>query len=410
MLEKEPLWTKNFIMISLINFLVTLIFYLLIVVIAGYAVDVFDASTSTAGLVASIFIVGSLLGRLLTGRVITSIGSKRTFQIGLVAFLVTTFAYFIAVNLPVLILIRLLHGAAVGIIGTTTGTLIAQIIPPSRRGEGIGYFSMSAVLATAIGPFLGIFLKQHTESFTSIFIFNAILVIVCVLMYFTVNLKSIKTPVPAKATAADASKEKGFKFSNYIELKALPISIIVLFIGFAYSGVMSFLSFYSESINLVEAGSFFFLVYAITVLCTRPITGPLMDRKGANIVVYPALIFFAIGMLIFSQATNSLLFLVAAALIGIGNGNMNSIAQALAVKSTEPHRYGLATSTYFIFLDLGLGVGPYILGLIEPYTTYRMLFLAMVPVILIALVLYYFIVHKKQKEASATVSPSVHNA
>jgi len=407
-LEKEPLWTRNFIMISLINFLVTLIFYLLIVVIAGYAVDIFDASTSTAGLVSSIFIVGSLLGRLLTGRVITSIGSKRTFQIGLVAFLVTTFAYFIAVNLPVLILIRLLHGVAVGIIGTTTGTLIAQIIPPSRRGEGIGYFSMSAVLATAIGPFLGIFLKQHTESFTSIFIFNAILVIICVLMYFTVNLKSIKAP--AKATATDVQTEKGFKFSNYIELNALPISIIVLFVGFAYSGVMSFLSFYSESINLVEAGSFFFLVYAITVLCTRPITGPLMDRKGANIVVYPALIVFAIGMLIFSQATNSLLFLVAAGLIGIGNGNMNSIAQAVAVKSTEPHRYGLATSTYFIFLDLGLGVGPYILGLIEPYTTYRMLFLAMVPVILIALVFYYFLVHKKQKVASATVSSSVNNA
>lgn len=399
MLEKEPLWTKNFIMISLINFLVTLIFYLLIVVIAGYAVDEFGASTSTAGLVSSIFIVGSLLGRLITGRVITSIGSKKTFQIGLVAFLITTVAYFAAVNLPLLILIRLLHGVAVGIIGTTTGTLIAQIIPPTRRGEGIGYFSMSTVLATAIGPFLGILLKQHTESFTSIFMFNCILVIACVLMYFTVNLKNIQAPTKIKAS--DPTKEKGFKFSNYIEPKALPISIIVLFIGFAYSGVMSFLSFYSESIDLVKAGSFFFLVYAITILCTRPFTGPLMDRKGANIVVYPALIIFAIGMLLFSQASNSWVFLVAAGLIGIGNGNMNSIAQALAVKSTEPHRYGLATSTYFIFLDLGLGVGPYLLGLIEPHTTYRMLFLAMVPVILLALVLYYFLVHRKSQAVSA---------
>ncbi|KGR77309.1 MFS transporter [Ureibacillus sinduriensis] len=389
--QKEPLWTKNFIMISLTNFLVTLIFYLLIVVIAGFAVDKFNASTSIAGLVSSIFIVGSLLGRLLTGRVITSIGSKRTFQIGLIAFFITTWAYFIAINLPMLILIRLLHGIAVGIIGTTTGTLIAQIIPPSRRGEGIGYFSMSAVLATAIGPFIGILLTQHTESFTSIFLFNAILVVVCVLMYFTVNLNHIKAP--AKVT--EATDEKGFKLSNYIEPKALPISIIVLFIGFAYSGVMSFLSFYSESINLVKAGSFFFLVYAITILCTRPITGPLMDRKGANIVSYPALAIFAMGMFLFSQATNSIVFLIAAGLIGIGYGNMNSIAQALAVKSTEPHRYGLATSTYFILLDIGLGVGPFILGLVEPYTTYRQLFLAMVPIILLALVLYYFLVHKK---------------
>ncbi|RHW32725.1 MFS transporter [Lysinibacillus yapensis] len=392
-LEKEPLWTRNFIMISLINFFVTLIFYLLIVVIAGYAVDEFDASTSTAGLVSSIFIVGSLLGRLLTGRVITSIGSKKTFQIGLVAFFLTTFAYFVVVNLPVLILIRLLHGVAVGIIGTTTGTLIAQIIPATRRGEGIGYFSMSAVLATAIGPFIGIFLIQNTESFTSVFIFNAILVIICILLYFTVNLSTIQAPLRADAP----ERETGFKISNYIEPKAIPISIVVLFIGFAYSGVMSFLSFYAESINLVEAGSFFFLVYAIAILCTRPITGPLMDRKGANIVVYPALILFALGMVLFSQATNSVIFLIAAGLIGIGYGNMNSIAQALAVKSTEVHRYGLATSTYFILLDLGLGVGPFILGLIEPYTTYRMLFLFMVPIILAALVLYYFLVGRKLK-------------
>ncbi|WP_408063441.1 MFS transporter [Ureibacillus sp. GCM10028918] len=385
-------------MISLTNFLVTLIFYLLIVVIAGFAVDEFGASTSTAGLVSSIFIVGSLLGRLLTGRVITSIGSKRTFQIGLIAFFITTWAYFVAANLPILILIRLLHGIAVGIIGTTTGTLIAQIIPPSRRGEGIGYFSMSAVLATAIGPFIGILLTQNTESFSSIFLFNSILVVVCVLMYFTVNLNNISAP----AKIIEASDDKGFRLSNYIEPKALPISIIVLFIGFAYSGVMSFLSFYSESINLVKAGSFFFLVYAITILCTRPITGPLMDRKGANIVSYPALAIFAIGMLLFSQATNSLVFLIAAGLIGIGYGNMNSIAQALAVKSTEPHRYGLATSTYFIFLDIGLGIGPFILGLIEPHTTYRMLFLAMVPIILVALVLYYFLVHKKTRSKNKT--------
>jgi len=393
--EKEPLWTKNFVMISLINFLGTLIFYLLIVVIARFAVQEFDASTSTAGLVSSIFIVGSLLGRLLTGRVITNVGSKKTFQIGLIAFFITTCAYFVTLNLPFLMTLRLLHGISFGIIGTTTGTLIAQIIPAARRGEGIGYFSLSTVLATAIGPFIGILLTQNSDSFSSIFIFNTVLVIACVLMYFTVNLNNIKTPT--KSTTSEATKEKGFKFNNYIETKALPISIIVLFVGFAYSGVMSFLSFYSESIDLVKAGSFFFLVYAITILCTRPITGPLMDRKGANIVVYPALIIFAIGMLLFSQATNSLIFLVAAGLIGIGNGNINSIAQAVAVKSTEPHRYGLATSTYFIFLDLGLGVGPYILGLFEPHTTYRMLFLAMVPVILIALVLYFFLVHKKAR-------------
>jgi MFS family permease len=160
---------------------------------------------------------------------------------------------------------------------------------------------------------------------------------------------------------------------------------------------MSFLSFYSESINLVTAGSYFFLIYAIVILLSRPFTGRLMDTKGANIIVYPSLIIFAIGMTLFSQASSGIILLLAAALIGLGYGNFNSIAQALAIKVTPNHRLGLATSTYFIFYDFGLGVGPYLLGFLVPVFGYRHLFLSMVIVILISIVLYYFLHGRKDK-------------
>lgn len=393
---KERLWTRNFVMVSIINFLVTLMFYLLIVIIARFAVDQFGVSTSTAGLVSSIFIIGSLLGRLATGRIITSWGSKKTLRIGLISLTIATVLYFASVNVIILILIRLIHGIAVGIVGTATGTVIAQIIPTSRRGEGIGYFSMSAVLATAIGPFIGILLTQSVDSFNTIFIFNTVLVVICLLMFFTVNFEKIVKP---KVTA----KPSGFKLSDFIEPKSVPISFIALVIGFAYSGVMSFLSFYSEAINLVEAGSLFFLVYAITILISRPFTGPLMDRRGANIVVIPCLIIFFIGMFLFSQASTGVILLLAACLIGLGYGNFNSVAQTLAIKVTEPHRFGLATSTYFILYDLGLGIGPYLLGYLEPVTGYRTMFLFMLPVIIIALVLYIFLVGR----TTSAKAPSV---
>ena len=133
------------------------------------------------------------------------------------------------------------------------------------------------------------------------------------------------------------------------------------------------------------------------ILLSRPFTGQLMDAKGANIVIYPCLVIFAIGMLMFSQAYNSMIFLVAGALMGLGYGNFNSVAQTIAIKVTPPQRLGLATSTYFILYDIGLGAGPYLLGFIVPITGYRGLFLTMVFVILLSIILYYFLHGRKEK-------------
>jgi len=390
--QKASLWTKSFIVVSAINFFIILIFYLLIVTIAEHAVEEFGASTSTAGLVASIFIIGTLLGRLMTGRIITTLGIIKTFYVGLCFFTITTLAYFIAGNLPLLLGIRTLHGLAVGIISTATGTVVAQIIPSSRRGEGIGYFSMSIVLASAVGPFIGMFLTQAFANFNIIFIFNTILVVICIVTSFLLKIEERD----GQTSSHGKENHTGFSVRNYIEPKSLRISFIALLVGFTYSGVMSFLSFYSVEINLVKAGSLFFLVYAIAILVSRPFTGPLMDRRGANIVVYPALILFAFGMLLFSEATTSVVFLLAACLIGLGFGNFNSIAQTLAIKDIESSRLGHATSTYFILYDLGLGLGPFLLGYFVPIIGYRHLFLAMVPVIIIAIIVYAILVGSKE--------------
>lgn len=132
----------------------TLIFYLLMVTISTYAVEKFDANTSEAGLVTGIFVIGALLGRLFAGRIIDQIGRKKILFLGLILFAVTTLLYFVANTLFLLLINRLLHGIALGIASTATGTIVAQIIPSTRRGEGIGYYSLSAIIATAIGPFL----------------------------------------------------------------------------------------------------------------------------------------------------------------------------------------------------------------------------------------------------------------
>lgn len=173
-MAKEKLWTKNFIIITLTNFLIYIVFYLFMVIVAPYAVDRFDSSTGTAGLVSGIFVIGILAGRLGTGRVVEEIGSRKILIAGTITFVITTVLYLAAVNIGLLILVRFLHGAAYGIASTATGTIVAQSIPGNRRGEGISYYSMSQILATAIGPFLAITLSRHV-AFNVIFIISSVI-------------------------------------------------------------------------------------------------------------------------------------------------------------------------------------------------------------------------------------------
>ena len=397
-MNKGRLWTKDFIIVSSVNFFLTLVFYSLMVTIAVYAVNELDATTSQAGLVTGIFIIGTLIGRLFIGRYIDSIGRKRTLYIGVVFFTLTTLLYFVNYGITFLLINRFIHGVTLGIASTASGTIVAQIIPAKRKGEGIGYFSMSATLATAIGPFIGLYMSQHT-SFQMIFAFCLAVGIISLITAIFVNVP----PLPASTKAPE---RKGFKLSNFIEPKALPIAVITLIVAFCYSSVLSFITFYAIEIDLVNAASFFFLVYAVSVLVSRPFTGRLMDVKGANTIMYPAFIILGIGMLLLSVVDTSISLLVAGILIGLGFGNMQSCTQAVAVKLTPIHRMGLATSTFFIFLDAGLGFGPYLLGFIIPITGYSTMYVIMGVLTLVTSVLYYFLHGKKERITRASVSAS----
>ncbi|WP_413789037.1 MFS transporter [Bacillus kandeliae] len=388
-MSKPKLWTKDFILVSTINFFLTVVFYLLMVIMGVYAVNEFHASTSQAGLVTGIFIIGALIGRLFIGRSIESIGRKRTLFIGLTLFVLTTLLYFVNYGINFLLINRFLHGITLGMASTATGTIVAQIIPTTRKGEGIGYYSMSATLATAIGPFIGIYMSQHTSS-QMIFSVCLALGIISLITAFFVH-------VPALEGSIQTSEIKGFKLSDFIEPKAVPIALITLVVAFCYSSVLSFINFYAIEIDLVQTASFFFLIYSIAILISRPFTGRLMDVKGANYVMYPAFILFTAGMLLLSSAHNSIALLLSGILIGLGFGNMQSCTQAIAVKLTPPHRMGLATSTFFIFLDAGLGFGPYLLGFIIPFTSYSTLYAILSIVVLLSAVLYFFLHGKKEK-------------
>lgn len=383
-MNRARLWTKEFVISTVINFLVALNFFLFMIMISEFAMTKFDASTSRAGVVASIFVIGSLTARVLVGKWMMKYGYKRMLCIGVVAGLVMTLAYWLVNSIVLLICIRYIHGIAFGIATTATATIVSDIIPRERRGEGIGYYSLSQILATAIGPFIGIYFSRQ-GSYSMIFIACAIVSLASCSM---LPLLSFENKV---FDDKHLDKMKGFKISNFIEPKAAKIAILALFVFLCYSSVISFLTVYSKEINLTEAASYFFIVYAIVVFASRPIVGRVFDYKGENVIMYPAIIIYGIGMLLFSNSYHGIVLLLSASLIGLGIGAVGSCAQTIAVKVTPIERLGLANSTYYVFTDIGVGIGPMVAGLLIPCIGYRGVYNAFAVVIFLCFVLYYFL-------------------
>ncbi|MFT4106356.1 MAG: MFS transporter [Lacrimispora sp.] len=382
-MTKSKLWTKSFLLDATVNFLVYLVYYLLMVMIAGYAMSSLNASPSQAGLAVGVFIVGALVSRICAGSIIDQVGRKRTLYIGLLVFLITTVMYFRATGLLILCLIRFLHGIGFGITSTATGTLAANLVPADRRGEGISYYAMSTTLASAVGPFLGMYLNQHV-SFHSILILSVGLLVISYGAAFFLKVTEEK---PQETVFY----EKKFSASSFLEYRALPIAATGAVVGFSYSSIMSFLSSYTSEIHLAEAGSFFFLVYSIAILISRPLTGKLFDLKNENYVMYPAFVLFAVGMAALGQARHGFTLLAAAAFIGLGFGTFLSCGQAIAVKLAPSHRIGLATSTFLAIMDTGVGVGPFLLGILEPVVGFRSLYMSVAFIIIASMGMYYLL-------------------
>lgn len=388
-MNQERLWTRDFVTIALTNFLIYVVFYLLMVVMASYAVDRFHATTGMAGLVSGIFIIGILFGRLGTGRLTANMAGKTILVWGTLSFIITSALYLAAVNLPLLVFIRFIHGFAYGIASTATGTIVAQIIPDKRKGEGIGYYSMSQIIATALGPYLGIILSRRVD-FTIIFIITSVIAAIS----FTVSL-TITNPGRKAPEKMLSHNGKHLRLSDFIEFSAIPISTIVLIVGFGYSVILAFLSLYSKQLHVEGAASYFFLVYAIVVVISRPFSGRLLDARGASVVVYPCLLIFGVGMFLLGSAVSGVTLLVSGAIIGLGYGNFLSCGQAISIKGAPSNRLGLATATYYIFLDVGFGVGPYLFGSLIPLVGYAGLYRMLAAVILATILLYYVLYRRE---------------
>ncbi|MDO4911509.1 MAG: MFS transporter [Corynebacterium sp.] len=368
--QQEKLFNAGFVGITLINFFVYMVYYLLVTIIAFVASEELHASTSAAGLATGIYIIGTLLARLYFGKTIEMMGRKAVLRWGAIFYLVTTLMYFWIPGMAVLFIIRFLNGFFYGMVSTATNTIVTAYIPKARQGEGINYYGLSTALAAALGPFIGSIIL-HATNFT-------VTLIVCVVLVAISTAGALFFPAKnIEITEAMRKASKDWSIKSLLEPRVYVISVVGFFMGLSYAAVVGFLNSYAASGELVDGiivwSSFFFLVYALVVAVTRPVLGRVFDRFGESSVLYPSYLFLAIGCWILmgishigNVAFAGVTMLIAGALIGLGYGNFMSNGQAVCLKLvTAPSRVGVALSTYFIGLDLGLGVGPFFHGMLH---------------------------------------------
>jgi MFS family permease len=379
---KQSLWTRSFIVVALVNFLNAVVFLLLTIVMSKVATDRFGASPAVAGLSSSIFVIGAFVLRPVLGKRIHHFGQTKVLYVGAFFSLVFTVSYFLANSNTLLLVIRFLHGAAHGAAALAIGTIVAGVVPRERYGEGIGYFTLGQTISTAIGPFVGLLLLRHGG-------FNPIIITCSALAALSLVLLPLMGVKDLHLTAEQVAETKGFKLSNYIEPRAVPVGVALGLSYLCYSSVSSFMALYSQEIKLTTAAGIFFIVYAVVVFFTRPLVGRRFDARGENSVIYPSIVIFAVGLAILAVANHSAVLLLSAAVLGLGFGSIQACGRALMIKITPLHRMGQATSTFYIFGDTGLGLGPLLCGLLIPLTGYRGMYWVMAGVTAASLVIYH---------------------
>lgn len=399
--SKEPIITKNFCFAFIASFCGSFIMYMLVTTISEYA-QTFGASKTVAGLVSSIYLIGAVVTRLFFGRLIYRFGWKKMVAFSMTVQLVACSLYFIISNIYELILIRFLHGCCAGLsasVGSTTGQ---YLIPKSRYGEGNGILMTSNALSVCVGPLLGGVLYDRYGSkgcFTAAILFA---------LMMAVGIFLARAPYPDLASvraASDIKREeagihgKGLSISQFIEKEALPAAGCIFFCGVAYSCILSFIRLFGIETGLSRAVSGYFVVYAVVLVISRPAAGKIQDRRGDNTVVYPCVIMQILSFLLLCLVPNSATVLIAAALLALGYGTLNSIFITIACRNVARERLSYAVVVYWIAIDSSVGVGPVILGAIADSSGYSGMFFSAAVITALVLPVYYFLCHRRQAKA-----------
>ncbi|KAA4692299.1 MFS transporter [Bacteroides intestinalis] len=365
---KDRLVTPSYCFILAANFLLYFGFWLLIPVLPFYLSEVFSAGNSTIGIILSCYTVAALCIRPFSGYFLDSFARKPLYLMAYFIFMTMFAGYIIAGSLTLFILFRIIQGVSFGMVTVGGNTVVIDIMPSSRRGEGLGYYGLSNNIAMAVGPMSGLFLHDAGMSFTTIFccsLGSCMAGFVCAFL--------VKTPYKPPV------RREPISLDRFILLKGIPAGISLLLLSIPYGMTTNYVAMYAKQIGINATTGFFFTFMAIGMAISRIFSGKIVDRgkitqvisAGLYLVVFS---FFLLSACVYLISWNNLLctvvFFAVALLLGVGFGIMFPAYNTLFVNLAPNSQRGTATSTYLTSWDVGIGIGMLAGGYIAEVSTF----------------------------------------
>ena len=367
----ERLWNRNYCKVMAANFSLFFAFYVLTPLLPLYLSEHFGATKDMIGLVLSGYTITALVIRPFSGYMVDSFPRKTVLMIAFGAFAIFFAGYLAASTLLLFTIVRTLHGGPFGTLTTANATVAIDVLPSSRRTEGIGYYGLSNNLAMALAPTIGIWIFQLTKSFE--FLFWLALVVACAGWLVDATVK-----LPSKEIIRNKTK---LSFDRFFLLRGWLLGLNMVAFGFSFGVLSNYLAIYGKEVMGITGGTgTYFLLCSIGLMASR-LQGSKALRQGR--VTYNAgsgMVISLVGYTLFILVPNDVGYYGSALLIGLGNGHMWPAFQNMTINVAQNNQRGTANSTILISWDIGMGLGILLGGVIAEYFGYGAAFWTVVAV------------------------------
>lgn len=385
-MKEEKLWNSNYIKVWLANFMIFFSFMLVTPLLPIYLSETFAADKHVIGVVLSGYTLTALLVRPFSGFIVDSYPRKQVLLICFFLMFIFFAGYLVAGSLLLFAIVRTLHGAPFGATTVANSTVAIDVLHPSRRAEGIGYYGLSNNIATAISPSVAIYIYQLTHNFDLIFAISMAVAGIGLIINSTVKLEKRELIKDKKVVSLD----------RFFLMKAWSQSLTMVCFAFSYGVLSTYIAIYGkEQLGITSGTGLFFLLMSLGLICSRLIgnkslrNGKIVENASLGIVVS------LVGYFIFAAVNNSFGYYSAAIIIGLGNGHMFPAFQTMFINLAPHSQRGTANSSLLISWDVGVGLGILIGGVVVEYFGYNASFWVSAVVNLLGVVGFIFFARKR---------------
>ena len=359
--KNEKIFTKSFFLIFGALLFTALVMYALMSTVTEYATAM-GSSATIAGLVSGIYVFGGLCSRIYSGNALEKKGWKKIAIIFMSIHFLACLLYFIVDNVTLLLIVRFIHGIGFGASANAVVTIATAILPKKRFGEAFGYFMMGTTIAVGLGPYIGGFLYDNTGS-TGCFLVASLFSLIALICILLIDINKYDPRTKNKDSQKENEEGKNYNgLKKVFEYEAIPVSLFTALTSLGYVSILSFYRLYAVEVNLTEIFSWFFIIYSICLVLTRPIAGKLQDKGKDLLVCIIGIIAQSLGLFLIAYMPSNITVFICAVCAALGFGTLNSACTTIVTRNATDNRKSYALSTFFIFCDATMGFGPAVLG------------------------------------------------